>query len=75
MGVDTKPAHKLNIGEHWVLIDPKFPKEKAEQLQSWFNEETTTYMFDLVSKNRILQDKLDSMQKSIKKFIEENNHE
>lgn len=58
MGVDTKPAHKLNIGEHWVLIDPKFPKEKAEQLQSWFNEETTTYMFNLAAENRILKAKL-----------------
>ena len=27
MGVDTKPAHKFQIGEYWVMVDPNMPEE------------------------------------------------
>lgn len=43
MGVDTKPAHKLQIGEHWVLIDPKFPKSMVNKLQELLNEFTNEH--------------------------------
>lgn len=27
MGVDTKPAHKFQIGEYWVMVDSNMPEE------------------------------------------------
>ncbi len=33
MGVDTKPAHKFEIGKFWVMADPKMPKPMFENLE------------------------------------------
>lgn len=33
MGVDTKPAHKFEIGKFWVMVDPKMPKEMFQILK------------------------------------------
>lgn len=33
MGVDTKPAHKFQIGEYWVMADPKMPQPMFEKLK------------------------------------------
>lgn len=28
MNVNTKPDHRITINGHWVLIDPKMPKDE-----------------------------------------------
>lgn len=33
MGVETKPAHKLEIGGYWVLVDPKMPQPMIDRLK------------------------------------------
>jgi len=42
MGVDTKPAHRFMIGEHWVLIDPKMPEELFIKLKEKIQNGTKT---------------------------------
>lgn len=33
MGIDTKPAYKLEIQGYWVLVDPNAPKKFIEDLK------------------------------------------
>jgi hypothetical protein len=42
MGVDTKPAHRFMIGEHWVLVDPKMPEELFIKLKEKIQNGTKT---------------------------------
>ncbi len=37
MGVNTKPAHKLNYKGYWIDIDPNMPSEIVEQLKECVN--------------------------------------
>jgi hypothetical protein len=34
MGVDTKPAHKLNYRGHWVLVAPEMPEKDLEDMKN-----------------------------------------
>jgi hypothetical protein len=32
MGVNTKPAHRLQYGKYWVLVDPDMPEHTLNKL-------------------------------------------
>lgn len=34
MGVNTRPAHRFEIGDHWVLVDPKMDDEMFERMRN-----------------------------------------
>jgi hypothetical protein len=40
MGVNTKPAHRLMVGEFWVLVDPNMPLEQFETISRLCQEDT-----------------------------------
>ncbi len=38
MGVNTKPAHRLDFNGHWILIDPTIPESKLEHIKELINQ-------------------------------------
>lgn len=38
MGVNTKPAHRLDFNGHWILIDSTIPESKLEHIKDLINQ-------------------------------------
>jgi hypothetical protein len=33
MGVNTKPAHQIDLEGYWILVDPKMPEKLLKKLE------------------------------------------
>ncbi len=65
MGVDTKPAHKLDVNGFWVLVDPNAPVELVRDLKSHSAYKKAYH--EEVFQNDVLREKLKEAKQQLDK--------